>query len=1119
MSKNHAHPPLIHARVWDKHLRALGSGLVIPPEHAQLLQNWAQTIRDKSITNLLESNLRGSFIEMLFVKVLGYTQFGGARDCTLLTERVPGYPAACDVNLGIFTSSEKKIIAPVELKGADTRNLDAVMPGRHISPVTQVWNYANETPGVSIMVVSNMVELRVYVQGRGKQAYERFDMQDVASDARVYHRLVLLLGAQQLLTGAAQQLLEETRIVEREITQQLYLDYKRLRVQTIIALTQSNGGAPSRYIALAQKILDRVLFVAFCEDRGLLPERLLATVIGSRNPFAPTPHWQSFKALWRYIDQGHGDPVISAYNGGLFAPDAALDALHLPDDMCEQLAAIGQYDFDTDIPVTVLGHIFEQSIEDLEKLQGLADQGQFTLDALQAQVTQKTTSVSGKRKVEGVVYTPDFITRFIVEHTLGKLLRERQALCRKAFEVGEGEHVQWRKPTSQERKDYKRLTHGEERITEYLYWQAWLAELRAIKICDPACGSGAFLVAAFEVLEPAYFEINEAMQSITGTFDLFDTDKEILTGNLYGVDLNAESIEITMLSLWLKTAKLGKKLENLGGNLKVGNSIIGVDANASHHGFDWQVAFPDVMARGGFDVVIGNPPYVRQETISPYKPYLQEHYAVYDGVADLYVYFFERGMDLLQTGGMLGYISSSTFFKAGFGERLRGWLTANSEIQALVDFGDLQVFEGVTTYPAIVVARKGAAPQSSAAPNTISFLQLTNQLPKELNQYFLQHAQSMPQAQLGQGLEAWRLEGQASSGLRGKLVQGRKTLKEVYGSPLYGIKTGLNEAFVLTNQQRDALIAAQPSCSKFFKPFLEGKDLKKWRVESQHLWLLLWKRGQTRELMGRTEAVSENEAWQWLQANYSPIAQWFKPFEAVAKKRSDQGEYWWELRACSYYALFESEKIIYVDISDKPNFSLDDSRAYLANTGYFIPTSDLSLLALLTSKVTWYFLTGISTSIRGGFIRLIRQYTETIPIPEMSLDVRQALAQLAKQAQRAAEARRDIIRRFGSMVLRDFAASDHARSAGKLPSEWTQAVPNFADFIRQLKTRYKKDLSLTEKNDWQALLDKACEDAALQANTIKACEQAIDKIIYALFDLTPQEIALVQGTSEAAVNT
>ena len=188
-------------------------------------------------------------------------------------------------------------------------------------------------------------------------------------------------------------------------------------------------------------------------------------------------------------------------------------------------------------------------------------------------------------------------------------------------------------------------------------------------------------------------------------FDIFD---EIVTKNLFGVDLNRELVEITRLSLWLKTARREHRLQNLEATIKCGDSLID-DPAFTEQPFDWRAAFPDVFARGGFDVVIGNPPYVRMELLKPVKPYLQEHYVVAADRADLYAYFFERGAKLLKPGGRLGYISSSTFFRTGSGENLRLFLTDGVGIESVVDFGDIQVFEGVTTYPAILTLRRAKA--------------------------------------------------------------------------------------------------------------------------------------------------------------------------------------------------------------------------------------------------------------------------------------------------------------------------------------------------------------------------------------------------------------------------
>ena len=250
-------------------------------------------------------------------------------------------------------------------------------------------------------------------------------------------------------------------------------------------------------------------------------------------------------------------------------------------------------------------------------------------------------------------------------------------------------------------------------------------------------------------------------------FDIFD---EIVTKNLFGVDLNPELVEITRLSLWLKTARREHRLQNLEATIQCGDSLID-DPAFTDRPFDWQAAFPDVFARGGFDVVIGNPPYVRMELLKPEKPYLEEHYVVAADRADLYAYFFERGVRLLKQGGRLGYISSSTFFRTGSGENLRTFLADGVGVESVVDFGDLQIFEGVTTYPAILTLKKGEG------AGDLAFLVVKDRLPDDLGRAFALGARAMPRARLGSG--SWRFEDDALARLRDKIAAGRKTLGEV----------------------------------------------------------------------------------------------------------------------------------------------------------------------------------------------------------------------------------------------------------------------------------------------------------------------------------------------------
>ncbi|MDD5613084.1 MAG: N-6 DNA methylase, partial [Gallionella sp.] len=709
MSKDMFRQPLFNARLVAKRCPASPT----PEAHKRLLHDWAQTIRDGSISKKSnkETAIRSAFIQKFFVEILGYVPFGSGSQQTIKEEHHTGAGSA-DAALGFFGTEAARIIAPVELKGADTVNLDAIMPGRHKSPVQQAWEYAADISGRKFIVLSNMVEIRLYAYAHTRQVYESFDVLELADSDAEYQRFRYLLGADNLLGGQTERLLAESAAAEKAITNQLYSDYRDWRIQLIIALAQHNAQPLPEIVTLAQTILDRILFIAFAEDRDLLPDRTIEHAYRQSNPYSPQPVWENFKGLFRAVDKGNAALGIPAYNGGLFRADVTLDALTVPDSACELFKKLAEYDFASEVSVTVLGHIFEQSVADLETLREFSDLNAFRLKAEESR--SAASGVTGKRKQHGIVYTPDDITAFIVEQTLGGYLNDRREALRAQYLAAapeSGQAFNYRKPTGEEKKLAK--IRDASRLTEFLFWHHWREALQTVKVVDPACGSGAFLIAAFDLLDEEYRQVNEQLQAITGSADLFDINREILNGNLYGVDLNPESIEISKLSLWLKTAQHGKPLQTLEANLRVGNSLIAElngGAEFSTRAFDWRGAFPEVFDAGGFDVVLGNPPYVRMERIKPIKPYLERHYRVASDRADLYCYFFELGINLLKEGGRLGYISSSTFFKTGSGEPLRRFLLEQTRLRAVVDFGDLQVFEGVTTYPAILVLEKTASP-------------------------------------------------------------------------------------------------------------------------------------------------------------------------------------------------------------------------------------------------------------------------------------------------------------------------------------------------------------------------------------------------------------------------
>jgi N-6 DNA Methylase len=829
-----------------KTLQRAFTKVVFDPDEQQrkAAKDWAEQVRHPNFRKAKETSVRGEFIQKVLVTLLGYTPYRAGETFTIATEEALG-KGAVDTALGTFSGKERTILAPFELKGPGTDDLDAIMPGRNKSPVQQAWEYAIDAPGAKWVLVSNCAEIRLYAFGHGRELYETWDL-GLLDDEAVYERFWLLIGAQNLLSGRTAALLDESANEQKDITNKLYIDYTETR-KTLIQTLQDQPPCLAALSAIehAQTILDRVLFIAFAESTALLPARLIHDAWEKKSKFRPNGAWENFIGLFEAVDKGNPALDIPAYNGGLFARNTIIDALGLSNFVCENFAKIADYDFSSDVPVSVLGHIFEQSVSDIEKMRSEA----------QGEAPPKTS----KRKRDGVVYTPGFITRFIVEETIGKTLLERFAAVLVAHGVIET-------------KSEKGVAYDWTPETERAVWRDYRQDLRGLTIVDPACGSGAFLIAAFDYLAAEYKRVAERLAVLGETVDATEMDREILAGNLHGVDLNPEPVEITKLSLWLKTAKRGKLLQDLEQSIKCGNSLI-ADKNEHGRAFDWEAEFPEIFARGGFDIVLGNPPYVRMETIKPIKPYLEKHYAVASDRADLYAYFFEKGFQLLRPGGRLGYISSSTFLRTGSGENLRRYLRTRAEIETIVDFGDLQIFAGVTTYPAIVTMRRAPAANEDGQKGELRYLNIKSEVPEDLSRTFRADSQAMPRMRLSD--RTWQLEGDRLAGLRAKIKAGRKTLGEVYGPPLYGIKTSLNHAFVIDRATRDDILSRDLNAAAFLKPWLEGKDIRRWHAESRDLWGIVIPKGWTREQAG---PLDNAQAWEWLT----------QKFPSIAKSRSEK---------------------------------------------------------------------------------------------------------------------------------------------------------------------------------------------------------------------------------------
>lgn len=1029
------------------------------------LKGWADAIASGRVASLKETELHGPFMQLM-IDAFGYVSPVG-HDHFSITQEQSIVQGAVDLALGEFSAHERKIVAPFELKGADTKNLDAIMPGRAKTPVDQAWEYATNNVGTKWVLVSNYLEIRLYSYGEGRQAYETFDL------SKLHHpdecaRAQLLLSAESLLGGRTAELLEESRRENKDITNRLYADYKKLRGELIGEVRRERPDMdPLVAIRTGQTILDRILFIAFAEDTGLLPAKILERAFEAANVFNPAPVWGNFLGLFKAIDEGSPPMQVPRYNGGLFKPEDTIGTLSIPDHICEGFKNLSQYDFASEVSVTVLGHIFEQSIADVEQLQA---------EALgDAPPEKKASGTSGRRKRDGVVYTPDYIARFIVEQTLG-------THCREIFDALLVEHAKKGASRADDPIAWKSAA------SEKLFWQAYRTRISKLRIVDPACGSGVFLVMAFDWLKAELMRCNTALEKL-GEGALYEPDSEILTHNLFGVDVNEESVEIAKLSLWIKTARHGKVLDSLDDNFRVGDSLI-EDSNFSYrkHGFVWKERFKDVFDEGGFDIVLGNPPYVAMGLFKDLKKWLARFEVAADR-ADLYAYFFERGVKLLKPGGRLGYISSSTFFKTGSGAPLRNFLRTRATLETVVDFGDHQIFEGVTTYPAILTMKAGP----SEAGHKLHFWKIVDLPTENFAKAFEGAAQHFSQS--GLSSETWEFESSALQALRSKIKAGKPKLKEVYGSPLYGIKTGLNEAFVIDTPTKERLCREDPRSSELLKPFLERKDFKRWRAEPRGLWIIYIPKNRMRI------------------DDYPAIHNWLLPLKNRLEGRATS-QLWYELQQPQdrYNDKFLDGGIVYPDISQGPKFAKSAGGFLIDCTSFVIPTSDSFLLAYLNTMVVWFSLLSIANPLRGGVwrLRLRSQYVETLPIPPATDAQKSELAALAEAAQTAAEARyklqQDVTRRISDLSP----LGKPPKLTERLKAWWD--LPDFAAFRAEVKKAFKADIPLAERTDWENWIAKTRPEIHALTAEIARIEREIDTRVYALFDLTPDEVQLLEAS-------
>ena len=593
--------------------------------------------------------------------------------------------------------------------------------------------------------------------------------------------------------------------------------------------------------------------------------------------------------------------------------------------------------------------------------------------------------------------------------------------------------------------------------------------LQMLRICDPACGSGAYLLGMMSELlrlRDALFKSKKVDPRTT-----YQRKLDIIQQNLYGVDKDEFAVNIAMLRLWLSLAvdyegDIPEPLPNLDYKVAVGDSLTGpapehigfegylIDQIQEHQAeflvthtdpekqklrkviadlkenlqgwqandavFVYQVAFPEVFQDGGFDIVIGNPPYVRQELIRAIKPTLKGLFPeVYTGTADLYVYFYKRGCELLRVSGVLTYISSNKFLRAGYGKKLREFFTDKVCIQKLLDFGSVPVF-GASVNTCIVLVE-------NAAPNGEVFWVATFQDMADilrLSDAFQERAFSMHVCDLSAG---WVLTSPDAIALLAKLQN--------TGTPLgrsqlhFGIKTGYNDAFIIDSITRERLIAEDARSRELIKSVLRGRDIRKWRANWDNLYLIAIA-STTDRTWPWTDAESEAEAESLFAETYPAIHRHFAPYREELISRKARGKFYWEPQKSTGYAPLENPKILYPDISPFMRACYDTTKALCLQTAYVLATADFSLLAILNSQVfDWYArhkFQSLNDPWTGGGLRFFVQYMEKVPIAHRTAAQKAVLSRLVEQilANPESDKVREIEREIDALVYQLYRLTD-----------------------------------------------------------------------------------------------
>ncbi len=1043
----------------------------------------------ENIRSSKEEQFQATFLTELFVNVLDYT-INPSPKYNLTTEyKNEKNNRKAD---GAILHNELTV-AVVELKGTNTKDLESIR--------RQAFDYKVNHKGCRFVITSNFEKLRFYINDATD--HEEFDLFQLT--LKDFALLYLCLQKDNLLKAVPLKIKQDSLVKEEQITKDFYKDYSQFKRELYRDLVKRNKkklkttlqsdvnitddlehlndlerlekNIKLTLFKKSQKLIDRFLFIFFAEDRDLLEynytKKLLEDWQNVRKLDIDEPLYDRFKKHFSYLDQGrkneNGRSEIFAYNGGLFKPDPILDNLEIDDNLLyNHTYTLSTYDFESQVDVNILGHIFENSLNEIESITAEIVDGEFD--------KQKS-----KRKKDGVFYTPKYITKYIVENTIGKLCEEKKA------ELGfrEEEYFKGRK---------NRKGFFLQKLVDILdTYRDWLLQ---ITICDPACGSGAFLNQALDFLIKEHQYIDELKAKVLGGGLQFpDIENTILENNIYGVDLNEESVEIAKLSLWLRTAQPRRKLNDLSNNIKCGNSLIDSKAIAGDKAFHWENAFAKVFTNGGFDVVIGNPPWGAKLPAADLKYVKSKHQDIIVRMVDSFMFFVDKSIDITNYKGIIGMIIPDVILYQKDNSKLRERILKETQLNIAINVGD-GIFEDVARPSAIVIYSKNNTKQSTIVGNynkykddDINSIE-TYEVEKDL-------FYSIPNTVF------------ATQNLKGYEIlkrHNKKTLDNFIDEDgiQRGISPDLKDAFIVDQNT----INSENLEKKFIKKTVTGGvDVKRYfTIDADKSLCYITKNDNPEDFPNIHRHIK-----QYLpRITCKEVKQGKHPFYTLHRARNQQ--------------IFEKEnKVLGVITGDSIITSIDSNKLYPTDGLYIFSAnksvSNKYLSAILNSKLSTYLYRLLSSETGRTMAQVKPVLLSQLPFIEPTSESIEKVEELYNIISSEIKLFTTIQDKFLTYLYHQFRIEKFSRKL----ENWQDI--DFGEFINELnkaiktsnKQREKENqkpiniLTKTDEFEWLDLFEKNKKKAQELQSQINSIEQQIDAMVYELYGLSEDEIRIVEN--------